>query len=391
MVILIGLSKLEVRVLTIAAVGLTFCGFLLSSEMAFQRLLRPLESRAVPSVKMARAENVVGQVYIKPAGQEQPLLVESGQALFVGERFRVSQDGRLSVRLLSGLRVFALSGAFFRLDQFAEGNLVSLDRGGFRVQLDGEFLAAIDGEPVRLSGQAAEIEIQIGDNGSFTSQVLSGEGHVAKLKNGNFEVPLITEGDPLHIYVWKFADLYENRKNEVRRRAEPVREVNFSRDLLWDHAESGPFSVQIAGDENFREGRRFFTSADKRLSLEKVSLGETFWRVSFDQRRWSSVGRFELEGRYLDARCDLRISRRAGQTYEFELSSPSEQIRSYVIEVSPNPSFSAADTEVRISETRRFVYGFTKPGRHFVRARAVNGNQEISESSPVLVIKSTSP
>jgi hypothetical protein len=226
-------------------------------------------------------------------------------------------------------------------------------------------------------------------NGFFSStekMVVSpmNAGRIGKTSESQLEVPRLTPGDSIHIYVWKLEDLYTNQGLNLRPRSRPAGEVGFERELFWEHSGSGPFSVQLSGREDFANEGLFLLSKGTKLTLKRVRLGDTFWRVSFDRKRWSEAGHFVLEPRYLDVHCELSILRHAGPIVEIKASSSAQKALSFLAEISSDRAFPAESTEARISNNGRFTFDLSNSRFHFIRARAMNESQEISEPSAIL-------
>lgn len=201
-------------------------------------------------------------------------------------------------------------------------------------------------------------------------------------EKSNLAAPVPIEGDPLQLYIWKLDDFYQKDGDVWRPRAEAQSEVVAKRKLVWTHDSSGPFLVQISQDPEFSFSRDFKTSSNLILELDKLKVGQTFWRVSGDGKRWSDAKSFKVEAKFLDSRTAVSINQIGNQFVELFLQAPGNEY-SFAVEISQDEGFSPARTETKLSNGSRLRQTLTS-GRYFVRARAMNSIQEITEISPVV-------
>lgn len=212
----------------------------------------------------------------------------------------------------------------------------------------------------------------------FESQLSSGSESKTFL-----DVPLLIEGDPLQIYVWKMEDFYRQEGDLLQPRKDPPMEVSADRKLVWTHESSGPFLVQISPDNEFSKSREFISSPKLVLELNKLRVGETFWRVSADGKRWSDAKTFKIEAKFLGSSPRVRVINLGSQSVDLFLSTNGKEL-SHLVELSQDEEFSVDKTEVKMTEDNKIRFQLGSSGRYYVRVRAVNSMKDISETSPII-------
>ncbi|MBX3021599.1 MAG: hypothetical protein KF799_07975 [Bdellovibrionales bacterium] len=175
-------------------------------------------------------------------------------------------------------------------------------------------------------------------------------------------------------YVWKMTDLYERENGRWRRRAEPGRQVSAVFDLAWDDGKAT--RLQLSGDRHFSGSRIHFVTSAAGFSIDKMYLGENFWRISRDGLRWSESLSFVVEPETLPDQVRVKASK--GRLH----FSSSTKIRTYVLEFSRQPEFASASTFVFHTQQTEFAWDMRQLG--YLRARGVDAKGELTEYSPVV-------
>jgi hypothetical protein len=177
-------------------------------------------------------------------------------------------------------------------------------------------------------------------------------------------------------YVWKFGDWYSVTKSgSISVRAEPVREVAGSHfRLTWERTEGA--RIQISPDERFSGERRHLHAPAAVLDLTSFYIGENYWRVSPDGRRWSPSRHFTVEPEFLPDSVSVRAA------YGEISVSASRAMKAFVVEYSDTAGFPPDRTVAFTRMGSSPKWQFREEG--FLRARGVNSAGELTEySTPV--------
>jgi hypothetical protein len=376
-----GFTSAEWRVLNLSFVFMMICAFLLSNERVLGRLTFARSGNAL-SV-MGELHTASGDLRVKSAAGEW----RSGTGpLYLGEAVVAGRDGRATVRLRPGVELQMHPESLLRLALIEGVPLMDLLAGRFSWSVSGEFELAVKGERALLRGQPAEIEVLVGPGlAEPVVKTMTGRGNFQFRRSiagpQDAQAPVAAPmPNPVYFYVWQLGDFYLVDNQRVARAGATPVQVRLDLVVNWEHsAQQGPFTVQLSSSPEFSNVKDFFTTADQTHTLEKVFLGENFWRVSFEDFYWSQVQTFKVEPRFLE----LALKAKPGGGAEWE---PSETMAGYIAEVSPSEDFAPENSEFKWLAGPRYPLDPGGRGPLFVRIRGINGRNQISDwSQPVKV------
>ncbi len=382
-----GFTKTEWRVISVSLLLMMVCAFLLTNDKALE-FLGVGASGAEPG---ARFLTMTGDVRIKT--DDATKWVKAKGTVFIGESIFIGEGGAAELELNSGARLSVPSKAIFRIVR-VEG-IPSLDMlaGKFVWTFSGPQAVAVKGARGTLTGQNATVEIFV-DAGATEHQVksLSGEGQLQIDKTAfapdEAQAPEALAGaNTTFFYVWRLDDYYTLNDQLLAVKPKPLPEVPVEVILNWQHPSSGPFNVQLSPTQDLTKERRFYSTVDPSVTLEKAFLGENYWRVAFANTAWSKVQKFTVQPRYLDAKIEPAL-----REYKVNLRSQSEQMlrwnfssdmASYIAEISPDDKFLEGRTELKFLNAPEYVQDLLRPGIYYARMRGLNVRQELTDWSPV--------
>lgn len=222
---------------------------------------------------------------------------------------------------------------------------------------------------------------------------------VARLRPPKFEPvhfsrpePVVVE--PIVLHLWQLADLYQSGAGGLVRQAEPhvvqINHVlNWTADPTVNH-----YAVQIGDRSDFSNERLHLESANGALALRQAFVGQNFWRVSSDQKRWSPWAQFQVQTGFLDEMvkaAHTRLEVRDSLTEAVLRWTAPKQIMRFVVEVSRHPDFPGHATIVLGLNEPLLRYRFQDAGSYFVRARGLNALQQLTEFSTTTTVTVKAP
>jgi len=304
--------------------------------------------------------------------------------------------------------------------------LANLEIGNFRVKVEGEVKIAIGGTVTTLESTHSEVQVYLGDNKKAQIRVLRGKTKVktkgkpaveldlktihtiavnpepkketASESSASVPPPLpdtpgqLSKLSPVS-YTWKLYDLYEKKDLELIERHPLPESVQAPIKLTWSTAKTpGKSYVQLSNNADFQKALKLESSSGE-VVASPVSLGENYWRVSYDGDNWSDTQRFSVDAHLLpNAAPELNTSLVEvplifnHARVSVELRAPIETL-GFVVEASHDESFKPGQTKVFWANSSTFNVGFYQPGKYFYRFRSVSRTQELSEWSKLKVFR----
>jgi len=386
-----GFSKSEWRVLNVSLVLMMACAFVLSND----RVLAKLGGGSGRRHSVAEVAESQGDVRVKADTAKAWRKPE--KKIYLNEVMWLGDDARVLLRLRPGVELRAGGKALFRMALIEGIPSVDMIAGEFDWLITGEQSVGIKGVRGILSGRQATVTIQVDPSLEEPKvRLTSGAGALELTRSysgpDEAQAPVASQtANSIYFYVWRLEDFYKVAEQRVTARERAPVEVPMDIPLNWDHpVAAGPFSVQLAATEDFTRERRFFTSGEVTHTLDKALLGDNYWRVSFNNLSWSSIRMFRVEPRFLEApvtpvKKEYRMRLRQVSQARVQWTVP-DPMAGFVAELSGDTAFESGKTQHRWLSAPELIVEMDKPGVQYVRLRAFNSRQEISDWSPVVKV-----
>lgn len=382
-----GFTKTEMRVISISLVLMMLCAFLLAND----RALNFLGITTATQESVARILTVTGDVRIKP--DDAAKWSKAKSTVNIGDNIYVGDNSSAELELTSGAKVSVPAKAIFRIVRLEGIPCFDMLAGKFIWTYSGPQAVAVKGARGILSGDSATVEVSV-DAGATDHQIKTIAGNpqlqldkTASAPDETVAPKALPGANPVVFYVWRLEDYYLIDDQKLTPREKIASEVPLEVTLNWEHPSSGPFDIQISPASDLTKERRFYSTVDPSVTLEKAFLGENFWRVAFANTAWSQVQKFKVEPRYVEAKIEpaakeLKVNLRA-QGEQMLRWNFSDNMSTYIAEVSSDANFAPGKTELKYLNAPEFVQEFPKPGIVYTRMRGLNVRQELTDWSPV--------
>lgn len=387
-----GFSRGEWRVLNFSLMCMMLCAFLLSNPRVLLRVGDLLEpDRRMP---FATLGEIKGDVRVK---RENAREWSSPRAnISVGEVLITGDAGRVRMKVANDIEVHVAPKSLLRVILLEGRPTIDLVSGAFDWLITGEQPVAVRGASGVLMGRQATVHVQIEEGAEPEVRVTSGEGvlqYHGQVGSPDDTSPPVSSAmaNEVYFYIWHLEDFYRIEDQRLLRREKPPMEVALEIPLNWDHPVSaGPFTVQTSGSYDFTENRRFYTAASLGITIDHASLGENFWRVGYNNLNWSQVRSFRVDARFAEVavkpiarELSIRLQSTNQVLAKWECA---EAMAGFVAEVSTDENFAEEKTNTRWLSAPEIVVEAESKSIQFVRLRAFNSRQEISDwSKPVRV------
>lgn len=285
-----------------------------------------------------------------------------------------------------------------------------LTRGRLAVKVEGKLKIGIHGEETELDGKNAMVELYIDRDNKARLKLLSGKAKV-KNKEVDFNLktnkiasliqPDVTKPKPPppppklttiatnteYTYFDKVYDVYRHEKGvnwSIRAPREPY--VKMSVLMTWT-ATGEPKKIygQHATTAEFANPYQFETIGTS-FSTREVFLGENYWRVSADNKTWSTQ-HFTVNNRLIPTeppqikvKVDYLLMFRKHVFASYPIESRVAYM-AYMAETSTSPDFNPSLTQSRWIEGGHLQADIYSPGVYYFRVRGINHKMELSRYS----------
>lgn len=335
--------------------------------------------------------------------------VRIGDAVFAGD------NSYASITLSRGSEITIGENSMVVFREFQGQGLPNLENGNFRISVNGSVSVAVSGEIVNLEGQESEVQIVFGMDRKPQVKLLKGQVRFKKAEGNAFdlpknqaisllksEIPAVPLPEPSSMssdssipYYWRLNDFYTlNPGGKVSEHA-PSQMVRTNSSLEWTSPQGGDSVVEISSDLEFTKPFRF-TSSENRGANVPLFPGQNFWRVKPDKGTWSSPKPLQVLCQFrsdlvVEASTEndsLTLNRDVTMARIHLTASPSTV--GFIMERSRIHDFSdqVRRTWIKSKDVR---LALDQAGAHFVRFRAVEKNEELSEWSNTVELQVHTP
>lgn len=437
-----NLTKADRYILFVSTLLVLVCLFLLSpygDELIFNDFFDEIKSAELGKISYLQNDTrhkKSGQMFWAPAKMKRS--VRSGESIFSG------QGSGVNVDMIDGSKVMIGENSLIRFEKIQQEKMANLKFGNFNVKVEGEMKIAINGEVSSISGKNSEIQVFIGTNNKPQIRLLKGEAtiksksmpnpkklkarEVASLpvnKNNNSNgaptrnqtlseqkpsekpTPSFSQPTPQATsvdlaYIWKLHDLYENKENLIFEKKYQPLAVSMNHTLSWTYSPENPLKsqdayIQLSRSSAFTNPQSLKTQ-ESSIKLNQVFVGENFWKVSPDEKLWSSSAQFRVNPIFL-AGAEPNIT---APIEKIPLLGPQVKIPiqlttslsgplGFLVQASTVNNFAPESTKIFWSSQNNFNLTFYKPGSYYYRFKTVSANRELSLWSKPVVFNVFSP
>lgn len=368
----------------------------------------------------------LGTLSWQPAQNKQQ--VHLGDSIFTGARSRsqvtFAKDGGHVDLGENTLLVFG-KVQNVEVPNFIEGN--------FRLQVKGEMKIAIAGEVTQIKGENSEVQIFMDKKVKKPQlKVLKGKAIVkqgtapavelktnqvsalrvpasipSSIKEPELEAVKIEElktvqtlqpADETLFYTSQLYDFYEKKDNLLARKDQRPSYVNFQKKLSWvTQGDVQKIWGQLSSTPGFDKSVLPFESSEKEFTLNHAFLGENHWKLSIDNKNWTTASKFFVKSTLLPIE-HLKVtfpqSTYAIFNQPININGIIEApvgISNFVFEFSRSPDFPTTATRIHWLAKNQLSLKINTPGNYYLRVRGVNQKMEITDFSNVIEIKAARP
>ncbi len=397
-------DRTDRNLIAISLLGLIVTGLLLSSDRMFNLLFeRSLNQQNRPAIGLV--STVERDVRHRSSESMAWKNAEAGQSVRLGDSVFSGRNSSTVVQLNDGNKVSLEQNSLVKFQSINDLKLANLTLGKFRVSVNGKVKVAINGEVTDLEGQNSEVLVDLSSNRSPSFKIVKGkvqikqkhqrqtisvdEPTVEPLSNLATVVPDPTI-EPL-AYNPTLYDFFEIQNSKLMRRRSPRRSIAFSVPISWKTI-GDPTQVigQLSGTPDFSNVHSSFMANSAQTSgiFNQSLTGTNYFRLSTNGMSWSKPYSFtvtpkplatspphlEFQSQNLVILNDSAIA----------IATVQNQLTGYILEVSRHSDFNPSSTQV-IYKTSPFVrFGVKRQGQLFVRARGVDQDLKLTETSDVI-------
>lgn len=342
------------------------------------------------------------------------LTAKSGLEVRAGDSLFAGSNSHLDVKLDKGAQMTIGENSLVVFSQINNESVLNVLEGNFRLTANGRVKIALQGELAEIDGQNSEVQIFIDKTNKPVMKLLKGNKVSIKTASGK-TTNLDTKKDvslaktdltstrilaeaKVTPYTWHYEELYQTAPGSrlIERSPRPKWiKRKFVLDTSSHH--NDPVDVQVANEPKF-DTPWTFHSSESAVSVNKVYVGDNFWRITRNGKTWTAPQKLTVEASLLkDAEPRVEMPETVismeddKEAYGYiRLDSPVPAL-GFVGQISISESFLPDQSRAFWLAKAKHVHHFKQSGIYYFRFRTVSKNHEISDWSPPQRVEVNAP